>query len=203
MERKWAVAVMAAVILGLISISCHSPMKMRPDAVTGATATYQHGETMLPPDAGDYEVIGVVDGLKKYVVEYDDRLYRGGEPCADSAAQWLRQQEIRTIISITPTEQERNLCRENGFTLVELPFQKASGLSPEDLGRYLETIRTGAGPFYVHCHGGTHRGGVLGVAYRVHIQGWPYEKPLVEHGRLGGDLLADHIMLESVRKAPK
>ena len=54
-------------------------------------------------------------------------------------------------------------------------------------------------PLYVHCHGGTHRAGVLGVAYRIHKCGWPWEKALLEHGRLGGSLKDDHIMLASIR----
>ena len=83
---------------------------------------------------------------------------------------------------------------------MEIPFEKKIGPSADDLERYLEAIKTGDGPFYVHCHGGTRRGGVLGVAYRVHVLGWTYGKALVEHGRLGGDLLADHAMLESVFK---
>ena len=197
MKQLWITAFVAA---ALLSTSCHSPVGTKHDSITGATPKYEHGETVLPPKAATYEVVGVVDGLKKYVVKYDDSFYRGGEPFADSAVQSLKEYGIRTIISITPTEDERALCLEHGFTLVEIPFKKTAGLSSEDLQRYLKTIRTGASPFYVHCHGGTHRGGVLGVAYRLHIQGWPYEKALVEHGRLGGDLLADHIMLESVRK---
>ncbi len=183
--------------------SCHLSLGAKHDAVTGATPKYQHGKTALPPEVGAYKVIGVLNGLKKYVIRYDNKLYRGGEPFADSAVQSLKKYGIRTVISITPTDQERKLCKDNGLTLVEIPFEKTKGLSPDDLKRYLKTLKTGASPFYVHCHGGTHRGGVLGVAYRVHIQGWPYEKALVEHGRLGGDLMADHIMLESVRKIPK
>ena len=38
------------------------------------------------------------------------------------------------------------------------------------------------------------------MAYRVHVLEWPFEKALVEFGRLGGDLLADHTMLEAVRR---
>lgn len=28
---------------------------------------------------------------------------------------------------------------------------------------------------------------------------WPSEKALVEYGRLGGDLMVDHVMLEAVK----
>ncbi len=56
------------------------------------------------------------------------------------------------------------------------------------------------GPLYVHCHGGTHRGGVLMLFVRLHVEGWPLEKALVEFGRLGGDLKGDHPKIEVVRK---
>ena len=129
-------------------------------------------------------MLGVLEGLNKYAVRYDDQRYRGGAPYTDSAATPLRKYGIKTIVSITPTEHERDFCRKHGFAMVEIPFEKTKGPSQDDLRRYLGTIRTGVGPFDVHCHGGTHRGGVLGVAYRVHGLGWPYEKALVEHGRL-------------------
>jgi protein tyrosine/serine phosphatase len=83
--------------------------------------------------------------------------------------------------------------------LVEILFDKKTGPSSADLHRFLQTIKTGTGPFYVHCVGGTHRAGVLGVAYRMHILNWPYEKAVLEFGQLGGDLKADHSLLEPVK----
>jgi len=106
---------------------------------------------------------------------------------------------IKSIVSITPTDKERDFCKRHGFTLVEVPFDKVNGPSADNLGRFVETIKQGQGPFYVHCVGGTHRGGVLGVAYRLHHLGWTYERALVEFGRLGGDLKEDHLLLEAVK----
>lgn len=108
---------------------------------------------------------------------------------------------MRTVISITPSDREREFCQRHGLALVEIPFDKQSGPSRSDLARFLETVRSGNGPFYVHCVGGTHRGGILGIAYRVHAQDWPRDKALVEYGRLGGDLKTDHAMLEAVMSA--
>ena len=190
-------------IFSIVLTSCRSSVVTSSDAITGATPPYQHGEILLPPSVGAYEVIGVVDGLKKFVIKYDNTLYRGGAIFADSAAKWLKKHKIRTIISIVPSELERDLCRKNGFTLIEIPFEKPNGMTADDLKRYLNAVKASVGPVYVHCHGGTHRGGLFGVAYRVHIQGWSYEKAIVEYGRLGGDLLAGHTMLEGIRIAPK
>lgn len=85
---------------------------------------------------------------------------------------------------------------------MEMPFDKKTGLPPADLKRYLALFTKDNMPIYVHCHGGTHRDGTLGVAYRVHTCGWDWDKALLEHARLGGSLKDDHVMLESIRKPP-
>ncbi len=173
---------------------------VKADATTGATKAYTDGDRGTPPPAAEgYQVLGAKDGLKTWVVKYDDRLLRGGEFFNEKAGQTMASLGVKTVISVTPNDRERELCRKSGLALVEIPFGKEKGPSPEDLRRFIETVKTGKAPFYVHCVGGTHRGGVLGVAYRVHVLGWPYEKALVEYGRLGGDLKADHAMLETVR----
>ena len=169
------------------------------DAITKATPKYKQGEGMLPPAVGQYKVLGVHKGLKKYVVQYDNNIFRGGEIYHDSAAKTLKGWGIKTIVSITPTDDERKFCKKYGFELVEVPFDKSTGPSNAALSLFIKTVKTGSVPLYIHCIGGTHRASVLGVAYRVHVLGWPYEKALIEHGRLGGDLLADHIMLEAVK----
>jgi hypothetical protein len=169
------------------------------DAVTGASRNHAREVGQVPPDAASYEVIGVVDGLKGFVAQYDERFYRGDEPFPDPAGKFLKSRNIRTIISIMPSEHERGFCGKHGFALVEIPFEKTDGLSPDGLKTYQQALKEGAGPFYVHCHGGTHRGGVLGAAYRVHA-GLGFRKGIGGHGRLGGDLLGDHVMLESIRQ---
>ncbi len=155
---------------------------------------------MLPPKGYDYEVLGVKDGLKSWAVKYDGVLLRGGEIHADSAAAAFKDWGVKTVISIVPGDKERDFCKRHNLALVEIPFAKTKGPSAADLKLFLDTVRKGAGAFYVHCVGGAHRGGILGVAYRVHVLQWPYERALVEFGRLGGSLKDDHAMLEAVRQ---
>jgi hypothetical protein len=186
----------------LITASCLSktPKEGKADAVSGATPSYSGGERgALPPKGNDYEVLGVRDGIKSWAIKYDDKVIRGGEFYSDSAVKSLNEWGIRTVISVAPGDKERALCKANGYSLVEIPFNKEKGPSPADLQRFLQTLNTMPGKFYVHCVGGTHRAGVLGVAYRVHVLKWPYEKALIEFGRLGGDLKADHVLLEAVK----
>ena len=187
----------------LLVPACEPSRSAGHHTVTGATPCEDPQKVPLPPDADNYEVMGVQKGLRNYVVKYDDRVYRGGEPLGDAAAQVLHGWGIHTIISITPTENERSFCKRHGFTLVEIPFPKSTGPTVEDLKLFLHTVETQPGPFYLHCNGGTHRGGVLGVAYRACLLGWPLDQALVEYGRLGGDLLSDHSMLEAIRCEPQ
>ncbi|MDP6525748.1 MAG: hypothetical protein QGI24_00780 [Kiritimatiellia bacterium] len=188
-------SVLAAALLLAVWREAHSP---EPDAVSGASSGPGKA-TMFPPPDNDYELVGVVDGLRLFTVKYDDLIYRGGAPYNAIAARTWKKYGIKTIISITPNDHERKLCLAEGFELVEIEFVKSPGPTQENLDLYLDTVRKGNGPFYVHCHGGTHRGGILGMAYRMHVQNWTFERALVEYGRLGGNLLEDHEMIEVVK----
>lgn len=168
----------------------------RPDALAPRRA-------VLPPKSDTYQVVGWVRGLKGYVVRYDERLYRGGQITRRAGIAALKEWGIRTIISITPSEAERALAREGGLRLVEVPFDRKKGVSRAGLAGFLAAIREGPGPFYLHCKSGCQRAGVLAVAYRVHVQGWDFDKAAAEYGRLGGDLMRDDHLLASVRPADR
>lgn len=172
--------------------------KPSPDALTGATY-HTINKAELPPQAGEYEVIGLVDGLHNHVVKYDEKIYRGGEPETPAAADFFQKHQIKTIVTVTPSDLERQLAEQYGILLVEIPFDAVSGPTRNDIDKLLNTIKEQEGPFYIHCHGGTHRAGVLAMAYRIFVLGWSYDKAAVEYGRLGGDLKNDHSLLESVR----
>ncbi len=195
------VSMVGAVCAGTL-VSCTSPAgKMEKTAgVTEATSAYAAGHRgALPPACEGYTVLGVTEGIKNWVIRYDDVLIRGGEFYNDKAADALKAWGVKTIISISPSDRERQFSQKYGFVLVELPFDKKQGPTSADMRQFLNTIKTGQGPFYVHCIGGTHRGGALGLAYRVHVLGWTWERALIEFGRLGGSLKDDHAMLEAVR----
>lgn len=166
------------------------------DGVTGASKKYDN--IAFPPDSDTYEVVGVVDGLSNFVVKYDDNFYRGGIPWSETGYEKLRDMGVKTIISVVPDNTERAMAQAFGLKLVEIPFDKANGVSPELLQQYLAALDTQPGPFYVHCQGGTHRAGTLGAAYRYHKQGWNKDKALVEYGRLGGELMKNDALVNGV-----
>ena len=168
------------------------------------TASHAPSQAMILPPASDtYEVLGVLPGLKNFVVKYDADFIRGGDLLSAEAIVSLQSLGVRTVVSVTPTDLERDLTRQAGMRLVEMPFEKTTGPSPEALKMFVGLFDGGNTPVYVHCHGGTHRGGILGVAYRVHVLGWPWEKALLEYGYLGGSLKDDQPMLRAVRELPE
>jgi len=171
------------------------------DAVTGATE-HKHG-TKIPESTNDHEVFTEVDGLNNFAVKYSDKFYRGGTIENEDGIAQLKKWGVGTIISVTPTDEERKLAREAGLRLVELSFAKQEALPREELDKFAAAVRAEKGAVYAHCLGGMHRGGALGLYYCVAIDGWTYEKALAEFIQLGGDLEADAAMIESVKPAGK
>jgi len=152
-------------------------------AVSGATP---QKAAKLPARGDTYEVLGRIWGLKNFAVKYDEKVYRGGEMISEEGAQNLAAWGIRTVISAVPTDQERLLCRKYNMKLVELPFEKKE-LKPATIDKALAAFKSEKTPFYVHCHGGTHRGGFLCLVYRTAVCGWDLEKAKAEYSALGGD----------------
>ena len=144
-------------------------------------------EIVLPPAGDTYKVLGELNGLKNFAVQYDANFIRGGDILTGAAAAQLKKLNIKTVISISPTDFERKFCKDHGFKLVELEFTKDPGPSAKTLLSYIEALRINPAPYYVHCHGGAHRGGILGILYRVVKQDWKLEKATKEFVQLGGD----------------
>lgn len=172
-----------------------------PVAQSYATPYKDVAAVKLPEPGESYKVIGQVPGLKNFVVQYDDQFYRGGELLSIEGMENLKKWGIRTIFSVTPTDLERLLAERYGIKLIELNFDKKQGIPDTVLKKYLSELKTGNGPFYVHCHGGTHRGGALGTAYRVLINGWDIKKAMDEYKALGGNpTLDDKAMMDSIKE---
>jgi protein tyrosine phosphatase (PTP) superfamily phosphohydrolase (DUF442 family) len=152
------------VTLVLVSSSC----RHHPDSVDGITsATIPHDQIVLPPTNSHYQVLGHREGLNGYVVQYDDTFYRGGQVyIEDLAAEALRECGIKTVISITPSDEERAFCSSNNLSLIEIPFDK-TGPSAESYQKFIQALETSEPPYYVHCKGGSHRAGILSAAYRI------------------------------------
>lgn len=180
------------------AIVAHQRYIRLPDAVSGASGIGDR--TMpLPPQVGEYAVIGWQPGLAGYVVKYDERMYRGGNPVSEDGMKVLETLGVKTIIAIAPGDEARKYARSHGMEYVELSFEKGGVIPPEVREAFLKAVRANGEPFYVHGHGGRHRAGVLCALYRLEEQGWDFDAAAIEFGRLGGSLKDDFLMLESIR----
>ncbi|MBT3168478.1 MAG: hypothetical protein HN952_04410 [Candidatus Cloacimonetes bacterium] len=198
-KLKKIITLLISLIIMVTVGSCKN--KSNPDTVSGATAKYvQNEKIILPPKSDSYTTIGSMPGLKGFVVKYDDNFYRGGELYSKKGIQSLKSLNVSTILSVTPTEVERKMAKEHGLKLFEVPFTKDIGLSEVDLQNAIGIFKKENMPIYVHCHGGAHRGGILGLVYRIYKNNWSLEKALLEYAYLGGSLKDDQIMIQSIKK---
>jgi protein tyrosine phosphatase (PTP) superfamily phosphohydrolase (DUF442 family) len=140
----------------------------------------------LPPKCDSHQIVGYRDGLRHVVVQYNDKLFRGGDVLSAKGSKALRQLGVKTIIAVSADDRQRKLAKEYGFDLVEIRFCKNS-LTKARLDSFLWTVDHRRGPFYVHCFSGTVRAGILLAHYRVHREGWTTEKALDEYRRLGAN----------------
>ena len=195
--RKNAVYTLALITLTLCIISC----KTDTDSTTSASPKdYHEGAVKLPVKSDDYIVHGEKPGIKNFVVQYDKNLYRGGKPTSPEGVKTLKDMGIKTIVSITPTDMEREETKKHGIKLVEISVDKKEGLAQEDLTKYIDLFSSPEDmPVYVHCNGGSHRGGTMGTAYRVHKNGWKWKRAVEEFDDLGGNQDDDAIMLNSIK----
>lgn len=168
--------------------------RVKPDAVTAATVVSSK-DVQMPKKSKDYKAYQV-NGLTKYVVAYSDNFARGGMITTIEGMEALKKRGVKTIVSIVPSDQEKAMAKQFGFKLVDLPFPNEV-VKPEDLNVFKKILEQKES-IYVHCHGGSHRAGVLGVYYRLWT-GWTYERALKEFGDLGGFIIKDKALLDVVK----
>lgn len=192
-------ALLFSTLLFLTSVLTCSKNEPESDATTSASTTYVADPNMpLPPQSDAYTVLGVVNGLKEFVVQYDENLFRGGEPYSNDAVTEFKKMGITTILCITPSEVSRFRANLYGFKLVELPFASSTGPSATILNRFFQAISHQNEKFYLHAEGSTYRAGILGMAYRIYVQNWKPEKAINEFAQLGGNVAESESMIQHV-----
>lgn len=178
--------------------SCVNNVVVDVEAISTATKKYDSSTIKLPEESSNYEVLGVVDGLKNYVVQYNPKLYRGGEPYSENAAIELKKLEVEKILSITANEKEKSFSVNHGFQLYDITFDKNTGPSELIITKFLNTVVESKNPIYLHCYGGTHRAGILGMAQRIYIEKWKIEDAIMEYEQLGGNRIDDFDMIQKI-----
>lgn len=154
----------------------------------------------LPRDGDSYDVVGYRDGVRFYVIRYDDKLYRSGDILEREGMGAVKALGVWTIVSATPRDAERAWAREMGLEYVELPFGWHT-LERADLDRFLAVMDSAAGPVLVKSYLGINQAGILAAYWRVQRQGWSVKKALDEFYRLDGNYWDSVDMIKVMKQA--
>ena len=120
------ILIVTGILMGgfVVYLATNSQTTTDVDAVTAATKVYASEKVTLPEESADYKVLGQLAGLKSFAVAYEGSLIRGGEIYDNDAADILNQIGAQLIISVAPSDREREVCQKYGFELLEIPFDK-------------------------------------------------------------------------------
>ncbi len=165
-----------------------------PDATSGATP---YSKNIRVPESSDNYDVFLTSGIQNYLVRYSDDFLRGGTIHTVEGVTALKEMGVKSIISITPDDKERALAKKFNLKLIELPFSMED--IPETVFLQLATEMASGVKCYVHCHGGTHRAGILGMFYRIRREGWSFAKAKEEFVALGGFPTKDKLLLDALQ----
>ena len=125
----------------------------------------------------------------------DERLYRGSQPDAEGFRH-LRDLGVKTIINLREERDaletnEQKIVESLGMRYVPLPVRDGNFFTwfrriPDDsVKRFLATLQTEPGPFFVHCRRGTDRTGAMVAFYRMVQSGWDATRATAEANEVG------------------
>jgi protein tyrosine phosphatase (PTP) superfamily phosphohydrolase (DUF442 family) len=90
-------------------------------------------------------------------MQVTERIYSGGEPHGDEAFRELAKLGVKTVVSVDGALPQVDLAQKHGLRYVHIPIGY-DGI-PKEAGLALaRLVRDAAGPYYIHCHHGKHRG---------------------------------------------
>src|SRR5882724_5453006 len=122
-------------------------------------------------------------GIKiKNFGQMDERFYRGAQP-KESDFNDLAQLGVKTVIDLQedPENYEKRSVEALGMRYVNIPMSDTKYPDASKIDQFLKlTDDPATGKFYVHCHGGRHRTGVMGAVYRFNHNHWSYEQAYAE-----------------------
>ncbi len=110
------------------------------------------------------------------VFRVDDKLYSGNGPEDEAAFRELAKLGVKTIISVDGSQPNLALAHQFGMRYVHLPigYDGVPQARAAELTRAAQTAEV-AGPVYMHCHHGKHRGpAAVAVVCRA-LDGWSVE----------------------------
>ena len=109
------------------------------------------------------------------VFQLTDGLYSGNSPDSDEGFRELRKLGVQTIISVDGSKPNVELAHKYGMRYVHLPIGY-DGVPQARAVELTKAAQTAAGPIYLHCHHGKHRGPAAAAAICRVTQGWSVDK---------------------------
>ena len=109
------------------------------------------------------------------VFQVTESIYSGNSPDSEEGFRELQKLGVKTIISVDGSKPNLTLAHKYGMINVHLPI----GYDGVPHARAVELTKVGqtaAGPLYVHCHHGKHRGPAAAAVVCRATKGWTVEK---------------------------
>lgn len=132
----------------------------------------------LPPPAHAWAVRIIKPGLPNLHRVSDD-LYRGAQPTTEGFRE-LQAMGVKTIINLRFFFNDQEAMAGSDLAYEEI-WMNAWHAEDEDLVRFLQLITDhDRAPFFVHCHHGADRAGMLSAVYRILVQGWTKDEAIAE-----------------------
>ena len=129
-----------------------------------------------------------VPGIKRFAY-LNANVARGGQPDSEGI-RWLKNQGFRTIISLRPSDSEREEARALGMRFMELPVDAGAwGSAPPTSAQldsfFLAVTDTTQLPVFFHCKRGADRTGMFCALYRIQVDHWTHEEAVAEMQAFG------------------
>lgn len=91
------------------------------------------------------------------VIHLNEQILSGSEPHGEQGFATLARLGVKTVVSVDGARPCLEIAKQNGLRYVHIPIGY-DGVPRKAGDALAQLVRTGEGPFYIHCHHGQHRG---------------------------------------------
>jgi protein tyrosine phosphatase (PTP) superfamily phosphohydrolase (DUF442 family) len=116
-----------------------------------------------------YDEEGFPHGLHHFR-RWSPRIAQGGGPEDEEAFANLARLGYRTVLSVDGARPKVELAQRHGLSYVHVPIGY-DGITPDEALRIVKAVESSAGPVYIHCHHGKHRGPAAAQVARIAVDG--------------------------------
>jgi protein tyrosine phosphatase (PTP) superfamily phosphohydrolase (DUF442 family) len=118
------------------------------------------------------------------VFRLSEKLYSGSVPEGEAGFQSLQRLGIQTLLTVDGARPDVARARKHGMRYVHIPFGY-DGCPTPTANRIVRAVRDLAGPIYLHCHHGKHRGPTAAAFARIALDGISNAAAVQEMERAG------------------